>query len=261
MSKLNRSLLKNRFKAGQMPCEEDFIDLIDSMVNVEEEGIEKTRETGLKISQITDSGKLMSFYENSTEGQPLWHAEVRMDTNGNQSAFHLSTPSIDPASSVLSLVGSLPDSDKESFGVGIGTREPECELDVHGIVASSGRLGKENEKFKVPTDGKWHDITEEMTGCQAFEIMAGAGGQEDEGRFALTHAIALNVFHGHTKIRKTQSYYGGRGSRIDIRWASGSDKYKFKLQLRVHCAYKDGSFVRYRLTKLWYDNFMETTLD
>ena len=68
MSKLNRALLKNRFKAGQMPCEEDFIDLIDSMVNMEEEGIEKTRETGLKISQITDSGKLMSFYENSTEG-------------------------------------------------------------------------------------------------------------------------------------------------------------------------------------------------
>ncbi|WP_295680061.1 hypothetical protein [uncultured Fibrobacter sp.] len=261
MAKLNRSLLKNRFKAGQMPCEEDFIDLIDSMVNMEEEGIEKTRETGLKISQITDSGKLMSFYENSTEGQPLWQAEMRLDMNAERSGMHLSTPGVDEASSVLSLVGPQPDSEKKDIAVGIGTREPECELDVHGIIASSGRIGKENEKFKVPTDGKWHDITDEMSGCQAFEIMAGAGGQEDEGRFALTHAIALNVFHGHSKINKTQSYYGGRGSRIDVRWKSGSKKYSFKLQLRVHCAYKDGSYIRYRLTKLWYDNFMVTALD
>ena len=34
-------------------------EVIDSMVNMEEEGIEKTRETGLKISQITDSGKFI----------------------------------------------------------------------------------------------------------------------------------------------------------------------------------------------------------
>jgi len=71
----------------------------------------------------------------------------------------------------------------------------------------------------------------------------------------------LNGFHGHSKINKTQSYYGGRGSRIDVRWKSGSKKYSFKLQLRVHCAYKDGSYIRYRLTKLWYDNFMVTALD
>lgn len=261
MAKLKRSLLKNRFKAGQLPCEEDFADLIDSMVNVVEEGIEKTRETGLKISQITDSGKLMSFYENSTEGSPLWHSEIRKDVNENRSGLHLSTPGIDESSSVFSLVGPMPDGEPASIGVGIGTREPECTLDVHGVIASSGRIGKENNNFKVPTDGKWHDITEELSGCQAFEIMAGAGGQEDEGKFALTHAIALNVFHGRPKINVTQSYYGGRSSRIDVRWTAGSEKYKFKLQLRVHCAYKSGSFVRYRLTKLWYDNFMESTLD
>lgn len=261
MAKLNRSLLKNRFRAGQMPCEEDFHDLIDSMVNVEEEGIEKTRETGLKISQITDSGKLMSFYENSTEGSPLWHSEIRKNVNGNRSGLHLSTPGIDDSSSVLSLVGPMPDGESAPIGVGIGTREPECTLDVKGVIASSGRIGKENANFRVPTDGKWHDITEELSGCQTFEIVAGAGGQEDEGRFALTHAIAVNVFHGRPRVRATQSYYGGRGSRIDVRWIAGSEKYRFKLQLRVRCAYKNGSFVRYRLTKLWYDNFMETTLD
>jgi len=263
MSKLNRAALKSHFRAGQMPCEEDFIDLIDSMVNVEEEGIEKSRETGLKISQITDSGKLMSFYENSTEGDPLWHAEIRKVSNGNSSGFHLSTPGLDESSSIVTLVGPAPEeqSEDKSFAVGIGTRTPKCELDVHGVIASAGRIGTENEKLKVPTDGKWHDITEELTGCQAFEVIAGTGGQEDEGRYALTHAIAVNVFHKHPRITKTQSYYGGRSSKIDIRWAPGSEKYSFKLQLRVRCAYKGGSFVRYRTTKLWYDNLMETTLD
>ena len=261
MARLSRIALKSIFKAGQLPCEEDFADLIDSTVNVLEEGIEKTRETGLKILQITESGKLMSFYENSTEGNPLWYSEIRKDVSGNRSGLHLSTPGIDESSSVLSLVGPIPEGDPNSIGVGIGTREPECTLDVNGVIASSGRIGKENDNFKVPTDGKWHDITEELSGCQAFEIMAGAGGQEDEGKFALTHAIAVNVFHGRPKINVTQSYYGGRSSRIDVRWVAGSEKYRFKLQLRVRCAYKNGSFVRYRLTKLWYDNFMESTLD
>ena len=263
MAKLNRALLKNRFRAGQMPCEEDFYDLIDSMVNVEEEGLEKTRETGLKISQITDSGKLMSFYENTTEGNPFWHTEIRKNSNENKSGLHISTPGLDESKSVMSLIGPTADeqSKKASLAVGIGTRKPECELDVHGVIASEGRIGKENEKFPVPTDGNWHDITNEMTGCQAFEIIAGAGGQEDEGRFALLHAIAVNVFNSNPEINETQSYYGGRSSKVEIRWVKGSDKYSFKLQLRVRCAYKSGSFVRYRITKLWYDNLMETTID
>lgn len=253
---LSRNSLKDFFRSGKMPCEEDFIDLIDSTVNVEDDGFKKTNEEGLKVSQFTDSGKLMSFYENTTEGDPLWQVELRKSgSEEDSSSLHVSTPSQDESNSVVTLVGS-----PAVTAVGIGTRIPECTLDVNGIMSCEGRMGKENSELKVEADGKWHDITEQLNGCEAFEVMAGVGGQDGEGKFALTHAIAMNVFHGKPAINKTQSYYGGRGSRIDIRWAKGQERYTFKLQLRTHCAYKDGAFVRYRLTRLWFDNMMVQSL-
>lgn len=250
---LNRNVLKSRFRAGQMPCEEDFSDLIDSMVNVEDDGFEKTAENGLEVSQLTDSGKLMSFYENATEGKPLWQVELRRNSSElDHSSLHVTSPNLDGASSVLTLSG--------GGSVGIGNRHPESELDVNGTVSCAGRMGKENEKLKVVADGKWYDITEQLNGCEAFEIIAGVGDVDGEGRFALTHAIALNVFHGKPSINKTQSYCGGRGSRIDIRWIKGKEKYSYKLQLRTRCAYKSKVAVRYRITKLWFDNMMAGSL-
>lgn len=250
---LNRNVLKSRFRAGQMPCEEDFADLIDSMVNVEDDGFEKTAENGLEVSQLTDSGKLMSFYENATEGTPLWQMELRRNCSDVDSSYlHVVAPTMKGASSVLTL--------SDIGAVGVGNRHPESELDVNGTVSCTGRIGKENEKLKVVADGKWYDITEEMTGCVAFEVVAGAGDVDGEGRFALTHAIALNVFHGKPSINKTQSYCGGRGSRIDIRWIKGYEKYTYKLQLRTRCAYKSKVAVRYKMTKLWFDNMMEGSL-
>jgi len=254
--KLSREILKDRFKYGSMPCEEDFCDLIDSMVNVEDDGFEKSIDNGLEISQLTDSGKLMSFFENVTEGDPLWQVELRKNSDYEEaSSLHVFSPSQGDSSSVISMVGS-----PSVTAVGVGTRAPECTLDVNGIMACEGRMGKENMELTVAADGEWHDITEQLTGCEAFEVMAGVGGQESEGKFALTHAIAMNVFHGKPSINKTQSYYGGRGSRIDIRWAKGSERYTFKLQLRTHCAYREGAYVRYRLTKLWFDNMMVGSL-
>lgn len=251
--KLNRQSLKSRFRTGMMPCEEDFQDLIDSSVNVEDDGFEKTAENGLELSQLTDSGKLMSFYENATEGAPLWHVELRKDSSEIEHSYlHVTTPSTNESSSVMTLSG--------KGAVGICTRQPECEMDVNGVVSCKGRIGKENEELKVVADGKWHDITEQLTGCEAFEVIAGIGGQDSEGQFALTHAIALNVFHGRPAIKKTQSYFGGRRSRIDIRWAKGDEKYSYKLQLRTHCAYKSKTMVRYKIMKLWFDNMMVGSL-
>lgn len=61
MEKLDRNALKNKFKKGKMPSEQDFSNLIDSMVNILEEGFDKTSRDGLKISQLMGSGRLLSF--------------------------------------------------------------------------------------------------------------------------------------------------------------------------------------------------------
>lgn len=250
---LNRKDLKDRFSEGRMPCEEDFCGLIDSVVNLIDDGFQKTTEDGLKISQLKDTGTLLSFYENATEGRPLWQMKIRYNNEKeNSTNLQFEAPAFKDNPNVLTL--------SSSGKVGVGVRQPQNELDVNGVVACKGRVGWENEKLKVPADGEWHNITEQLTGCEAFEVIAGVGDQDGEGRFALTHAVAMNVFGCKPTIEKSRSYCGGRRSRIDVRWAKDTELHTFRLQLRTHCPYSEGVFVRYKLTKLWLDNMMDGSL-
>ena len=52
---LNRSELKYRFTAGRMPTEEDFMSLIDSMVNAVDDGLiwQNASRSGLRVSART----------------------------------------------------------------------------------------------------------------------------------------------------------------------------------------------------------------
>ncbi len=75
--KLSRNELKERFRAGRMPTEEDFMSLIDSMVNSVDEGFTVSEENGLEIKQRRDSSRLMSFFSNLAERNPQWFANVR----------------------------------------------------------------------------------------------------------------------------------------------------------------------------------------
>ena len=101
-------------------------------------------------------------------------------------------------------------------------------------------------------------IGEVETTVYAESIVAGVGGNEGDGKFALAHAIAVNTFNKNPSINLTQSYSGGRGSKIDIRWRKGENKYEYTLQMRVrHKFDKTGKIkVRYHITKLWYDTQM-----
>ena len=78
--KLSRRELKERFKAGRMPTEEDFMSLIDSVVNSIDEGFEVNEENGLEIKQKKDNGRLMSFFANLTEHRPQWFMSLRKNT-------------------------------------------------------------------------------------------------------------------------------------------------------------------------------------
>ena len=251
--KLSRRELKERFKAGRMPTEEDFMSLIDSVVNSIDEGFEVNEENGLEIKQKKDNGRLMSFFANLTEHRPQWFMSLRKKAEKGESALNIKTPEMKSEQTAVTIVGSSSDS-----RVGIGSATPKCELDVNGLVASKGRIGYENEKFEVAADGEWHDVTDVLTGCHCFEVVAGVGGKEGDGKFALAHAIAVNTFNSHPSVKITQSYSGGRGAKIDIRWKKCEKKYEFTLQIRVRHKYDDtGKIkVRYHLTKLWYDTQM-----
>lgn len=249
MTKKNRKGLQDMFRNGSLPTETAFTDLIDSMLNSMDDGFEKTSEEGWKISQLDDE-RLISFYQNMKTPGPIWFVNLNRATSnlhiGNVSNSHVLT--------LGNIVNADGREDTIRAGIGINKDEPECELDVAGTIASYGRAGRKGENA-VPADGEWYDITEILTGCQAFEVVAGVGGHDADGKYALMHAFALCTYNSKNHISYHQAHYGSRCNRLELRWerASGEENFKYTLQLRVESPYGDDIWVKYHLTRLWQD--------
>jgi hypothetical protein len=240
MAKKNRETLKNYFKTGKRPTEGEFEDLIDSTLNNIDEGFDKTPEDGFKVTQLGEFGKLISFYQNIDVKSALWSIAASVIDKGLVFESEKKKDVL-----YLSPLG------KVSINM---APEPELDvkLDVNGTVSSYGRVGAETGT--IPADGKWHDIEAGLKGCNAFEIMAGAG-EKKKGKYALAHAIAVNTFNSKGKITYTQSYYGTRCARLKLRWSGDVNVYS--LQLRSGYCYGKGVKVKYQITRLWFDPLMD----
>ena len=253
MAKKNRSTLKRYFSEGALPSADQFADLIDSALNTIDEGFDKSPENGFEISLIGEHDRLISFFRNTAGKQSVW--SISYDKEADRLLFV--KPRQEGAAApvvVLDPRGRL----------GVNTSEPKWSLDVAGVVAAQGRIGANPNKQKtVSADGEWHNITDPLTGCQAFEVMAGAG-NKGTGKYALMQAVALNTFNPRgpifnffrrkNRIKYNQAYYLSRGHKIKLRWFGKEDDYY--LQMRTHCDYGEGIRIRYYLTQLWFDETM-----
>ncbi len=264
MAKKNRETLKNYFKNGSLPSEDAFDDLIDSNLNVIDEGFDKSVEEGLKVSALGDSGKLMSFFKNIPLRNPLWFVKVDSKTDNllvgnpkNESAFSMHQETL------ASFAATDAACEAEKTKIGINKKMPEWELDVGGVVRAEGRIGISDKE--VPADGKWHNITDALTGCHAFEVMAGVGGPKKEGKYALLHAYALNTYNPKgwffnflnlkKRIKPHQAYYRSISDKLKLRWVGENRRYF--LQLRTNSDYGDDIWIKYYITKLWFDEEMK----
>lgn len=249
MGRRNRSTLKHFFRKGALPSENQFGDLIDSMLNMIDEGFYKSPENGWEISSLGDHGSLISFSRNNDPTHPVW------------------TISYDPSKTKLLILNK----DKKeksvlSLGpdgrVGVNKQEPQSQLDVNGVVTSTGRLGAYQQGF-VPADGKWHRITDALYGCQAFEVIAGAG-KKKTGMYALMHAFAVNTFNPKglffnflnlkKRIRYHQAYYRSLSNKLKLRWVGENRSYY--LELKSNGDYGKGIRIKYSITNLWFDEDM-----
>lgn len=266
LDKESREQLKKRFSAGNMPAEEDFHCLIDSVVNSIDEGIVVSEANGMELRPRGDNGCLISLFQDQKTLDYDWSVNIVNNKESKESSLNvnmrLNRDTVKNAVTLVSKRSDNPSMDLPNVNVGIGCNSPKGELDVNGMIASRGRVGYEDEKYKVIADGEWYDVTDVLTGCQCFEVVAGVGGLDGDGRFALTHAIAVNVFNSHPSVNITRSYSGGGGSKIDVRWHKCKNKFEFTLQLRVRSNFKEGKKVqvRYHLTKLWYDTQMNGSI-
>lgn len=259
MTSRNRETLRNFFEEGALPTKDHFGDLIDSMLNMSDEGFRKTAENGVEVSTPIGHDALIAFFRDQSPKSALWSMGYGGGNDqlqfqpGSQSATRGQPP-------VLAL-------DARSR-VGICTAQPDHALDVAGVVASQGRIGTHPAGLQgpIPADGEWHDVTGTLKGCQAFEVMAGTGHQ-GAGRYALLHAVAMNTFNPapgwlawfsrKKRIRAQSAWYGRRCDQLQLRWQGTSGKgAAYRLQIRTGCDYGAGVRIRCHLTRLWFDEEM-----
>lgn len=271
MTKRNRKTLSDNFADGSLPTQDAFGDLIDSMVNIVDDGFDKSALDGVKIAQLDNNSRLISFFDEITVKEPLW--TIALSTTGYGRAtvgyknlnFYYGNNKVNGltlASAVRDKTGAEKN-EEVKIRVGINENNPEYALDVNGVIASDGRIGRKGRKEnEVRADGEWHPIITGLDGCQAFEIMAGAGKQRS-GRYALLHAFALNTFNSKKgNITYHQAHYSSRCDQIDLRWVGGT--HNFSLEMRTRCSFEEGAMdevhIRYYITQLWFDPFMENCI-
>lgn len=293
----NRATLKTYFAAGALPTQKHFEDLIESTLNMQDEGFKRTPENGVEISKLRDREAFLSMYRTPDADEPIWSLSADA---ASRLLFRPGRAAATQAEPVFCL-GTQEQEDQDGASaapqarVGINMAAPQHELDVAGVVRMQARLGGFiPEKFRSPqgtitpdgikaageivADGNWHDITGPLRGCHAFEVVAGTG-NKDTGRYGLLHAIALNTFHPRRwpldflapkrPIRATTAYYDRRCDMLQLRWISINGKYgknaEYCLQVRSKCPYPDQAegkppAIRCRITQLWLDDTMQDLL-
>lgn len=276
MSSKNRETLKNYFSEGQLPTEAHFADLIDSMLNMTDEGFSKTVENGEEVRAAVGHNALLSFFRDGMSPPlPLWR--VGLSAGQNQLTFQSGTlpPRDQDAKPRPGVPSELDRVDGLLYldplqRVGLGTDRPKAALDVTGAVRSTGRQGSYQpaQPKVLEANGVWQPLTDELDGCQAFEVVAGAGSR-GAGRFSLLHAVALNTYNPtwgwldflnrKRGIRSTHAYYGRRCDRIQLRWTgtSGRDA-RYRLEVRTGCDFGTDTAgkkatIQVHVTQLWFD--------
>jgi len=75
----NRETLKNFFRQGSLPTEEHFGDLIDSTLNIIDDGFSQSADNGIEITRLGTKQRLISFFSQPEE-QPDWSIGCDPDT-------------------------------------------------------------------------------------------------------------------------------------------------------------------------------------
>lgn len=238
-----REDLKKYFRNGQIPTENHFGYMIDSMINKQDDAFLKDKDNGLVIATMGASKRFISLFKNINELNPFFTLEK--DEQGVESLklnpIQESEKFSDDASFYFNVNG----------GLGIGKRcEEEHRLDVDGFIGIKGRVGT-YVKGNVPADGKWQTILENLDNCTAFEVIARTG-KRGSGKFAILHAHALSAFgNSRSGIRKTSAHSGFFWNRLRLRFMGTTHNYR--LEIKTGNNYGSGVDIFFNISKLWDD--------
>lgn len=247
MPQTNRETLKEYFKEGSRPTSQHFRDLIDSMLNIVEDGLDRSDKEGLKLSPLHGKGPVLEYFRDIQDSKPIW--KVILDT-GNRT---------------LSIVNG--EDDKPMI-----TLSPDRPIRIHNDVEIEGSLSahrfcgnytqSQNWCSTAKANGAWHTIPlmqkNERDGCRAYHIVAGCG-KIGHGKYSLLDATAIHCYGQHKKIKGTHSWFGIHFNRIQLRWHK--EGLNLVLQIRTRCNYGEDIFIRYQVAEIWNDYYMNREIN
>jgi hypothetical protein len=222
MALINRQTLKNYFQKGGFATEKHFIDLIDSSLNMIDDGISINQKQGFKLNPIGFSTRLMSFFKKATQNEPDFTVNINQD---NVEGLSINNREGDP---LLKF-----DQNKQ---IGVHTNEPRFDFDVRGVLGIDSKSGN-HIVGEVDGDGSWQTIISNLDGINGFEVVASIRGKMGSGRYAMAHAIALSTFGGKSsrnRIKNTNAYYGSFMNRLSFRWVGEMHNYELQVRTRRH---------------------------
>ena len=254
MPKQNRNTLKSFFSAGALPTSDMFEDLVDSTINLSDDGFEKTESEGFKIANFADYQTLTSYYHETNLEKPAW--QLKFDGFNHDLVWGSEGNQLDLKNAwVLS-------KKNQRLSVGVGKPNPEFTLDVQGAMRSQERRGGFGRSFQtVDANGQWQDATDWLTGGVTLEVVARAQNLSAK-RYGMIHAIAMHTpwrrkqdllgkLGFRNRIRYTHAYQESMLHKLKLRWLE--DKEGYKLQIRSNCKYGDDSRLDFHITRLWSD--------
>lgn len=258
MALLNRETLKNFFRKGKFPSEVHFSDLIDSTVNKIDDGFAKSEQDGLQLAPQGESSRLISFFEKVSDALPRWQLNLKKEEKSEGLSFDKVETGRDGQPETVSRLFL-----HQNGNVGVHTTEPAFPLEVNGAAAMKGRVGT-CYAGQVEGDGKWHDIITGLDGVHAFEIVARIDGPPSQGKYAISHAIAVSAFgKSRNRIRQTRSHFGWFWNRIEMRWKGSIRDNNLQIRTRSHYGIDPElgvCMIRYHVTSLWDEERMNALI-
>lgn len=236
MAKTNRRTLKEYFGKGKKPDGGQFADLIDSMLNIVDDGFNKSAERGLLLSPLNDEGAVMEVRRNILDGDPAWIIAL-----GKQGELLIRRGTQETPLVTLGADGCITLGDTEKVA-----------LRVKGTVHADSFAGACLEGT-VPADSQWQDIGGMDYGCIGYRIEA-ACGLKGKGRYALAEATAMHCFGKHPRIWSRRSWFGGRFNKIQFRWHA--EGLNCGLQMRTRSDYGEDVRIHYRVSRLFNMDFI-----
>lgn len=228
MAKTNRRTLKEYFMPGKKPDSTQFADLIDSMLNIVDDGLVKTSEGGLVLSPTNGSraGNVMEIRQDILDGEAAWRF------------------SVNEKGTICIKRGETDDSVIELHQNGLVSLF--SELRVDGNVSAMSYRG---QMIEVRANGQWHDISDYDYACSAYYIVAKACGKKGSGLYAMCEASAMNCFGKHKKVvYLCNSWFGSWFNKIQIRWhkrKSDNGQNVHGLQIRTRSDFGEGAKITF----------------